>query len=100
MTQGPSAHGQLERVDRFSFGNLNGGLGINKKKALDYLQTSAPIAVSSSSQELSSNGKDTDNSETSPNKLTEELQGSHYHNLAFVLFGVADMEFLLTWATP
>ena len=133
LTQGPSAHGQLERVDRFSFGNLKrwGVLGINKKKALDYLQTSAPIAVSSSSQELSSDGKDNDNNDTSkekkgetlqtaagkdqyrrgialygsillevlgnkdsdnsvtsPNKLTEEVQGSHYLNLAFVLFWV------------
>ena len=95
------------------------------------MQTSAPIAVSSSSQELSSDGKDNDNNETSkekkgetlqtaagkdqyrrgialygsillevlgnkdsdnsvtsPNKLMEEVQGSHYLNLAFVLFRV------------
>lgn len=32
--------------------------------------------------------KDSDNSVTSPNKLTEEVQGSHYLNLAFVLFWV------------
>ena len=32
--------------------------------------------------------KDSDNSITSPNKLTEEVQGSHYRNLAFVLFWV------------
>lgn len=38
---------------------------VNKKKTLDYLQLAAPITASTENSELSSDGKDTNNSETS-----------------------------------
>jgi hypothetical protein len=67
---------------------------MNKKKALDYLQTSAPIAVSSSSQELSSDDKGTENSGLSKYNLDEWVNRCIIPILLLVISRRADMGFL------
>jgi len=76
-----------------SDGKVNDNNETSKEKKGETLQTAAGkdqyrrgIALYGSILLEVLGNKDSDNSETSPNKLTEEVQGSHYLNLAFVLF--------------